>query len=391
MNRPGSQRGVTLIEMVVAIGLSLLIIVMMTGSMFNQQESYYRQLSYVEAQQNARASIAMLKRYVRDAGFGFVPDIGAEGIMPVGTCFVCADISDPDLANVAASCADNVSAQTACDNVDPDLNGETVADDPNAGVDRLRVVRIDSDGFVPRNPETIPAGPGAIVPVADSTASGTYSPHPFTGGNFFAVISGKCTGGTPVVANELLEMGPDGGPTLNSMYTYTMTGTPSTCAVGFDTQFSFGPAQVADFFIHHGTDGHPRLMMRLGVDRDLDEAYVVAHDIEDLQVVYGVDTGVDSPASTTPDGKVNADEGTASDDWCDDLTDATCAGGFSTDLERRARVQAVRVAVVTRTRDPIGTAATTSVDVENHQVTGIADGYRRWVYRATIALRNNDL
>ena len=100
------------------------------------------------------------------------------------------------------------------------------------------------------------------------------------------------------------------------------------------------------------------------------------------------------------------------DIWCDDITDvSTCPHGLaptvglpSANRMAMSRVVAVEVNLVTRTRtynprlDPGGghkpsnwPTLGTTIDVLNHTVTGKRDGYRRWVYRAVVQLRNNQL
>ncbi|MEZ4270215.1 MAG: PilW family protein [Myxococcota bacterium] len=82
--------------------------------------------------------------------------------------------------------------------------------------------------------------------------------------------------------------------------------------------------------------------------------------------------------------------------WCDDITNTTSPCILPVGMSLReafARVIAVRVAVVPRTRrhrrerDSGGGDLT----VFNHTFQGTNDGYRRWIYRATVALRNNEL
>ena len=387
-SRRKNERGFTLVELMLTLGVSGIVMTGIAAAFVLQHRTHVAELNYIEAQQNARASIALLKRYIRDSGWGFMPNAAAGGVnAPIGQCFAC-DVTDPTTTPlaIATTCTGILTPQDNCDNFDPDVLGASGG--PTTGTDRLRVVRMRADEFVPRNPEAfLVAGP---IPAVDTTLGGVAG-HPLASPDYI-VVSGECDGDAPrEFGHSIIEVIGDGGASGGgSDHTYNIGADVSWgCTTGYDASFNIGRAFMADFFIHQ-SDREPRLMVRLGLDEATDNFFVVAYDIEDLQAVYGVDTGDPEDATpTNPDGRVALETGAVDDDWCDDLTDANCADGFGSLEDRRARVQAVRVSIVARTADPNPRrTGTDTLIVENHNYT-VSDRRTRWIYRSTIALRNN--
>ena len=153
------------------------------------------------------------------------------------------------------------------------------------------------------------------------------------------------------------------------------------CPNGY-TEYSFGSAQVVDFFVDYDTKpDHPTLKMRI-TDELSDNpgdsnGFTVAEDIETLQVRYGIDrTGT---------------RGTVSD-WCDDPADIS--GGCITGLSRSqnlARIVAVQVAIVARTRQKRASLQGLILEVQDYTPDADVNGYNRFIFRATVAMRNNRL
>lgn len=100
-------------------------------------------------------------------------------------------------------------------------------------------------------------------------------------------------------------------------------------------------------------------------------SFVVAHDIDDLQLRYGIDL------------QAGSHEGI--DLWCDDLRPEACPTGLATSADNAHHVRAVDVAVVSRSRAPRLSDAS-SLAVHDHVLA--ADGYRRWVFQVVVSLRN---
>lgn len=333
-----SQRGFTLIELLTTLALGAIISTTIFGTFIAQQQLYLRQIGNAEAQQNARVANDVVERVVRQAGWGLASGSNA-GVVAIGSC----DAVDP----------------YACNGVD-------------GGSDRLRIGNASDVGFVydaTWDPDPI-AGVLRIAPTQDGGGNALVDlpNHPFASGTT-VMVSGACTADDPgVVATSVLTIDSESGDT-DWYHLYQYSGVPS-CSVGYVEGFNFGRWMTTDFFIDRTVPEHPTLMM----DPDgggADAAFVVAYDIDDLQVRYGVDT------DATPDDAVDL--------WCDDLRTAFCVTGFATDLENARRVRAVDVAVVSRTRYARSPG---EGDITAHDHTITADGYRRWVYRAVVALKN---
>ncbi|HSI04038.1 MAG TPA: prepilin-type N-terminal cleavage/methylation domain-containing protein, partial [Myxococcota bacterium] len=65
-----SERGFTLIELMVATAIGLIVIGGVFGVMITQQHTYRTQMELAEASQNARAALDIVRQSLRDAGWG---------------------------------------------------------------------------------------------------------------------------------------------------------------------------------------------------------------------------------------------------------------------------------------------------------------------------------
>jgi len=74
----GTNRGLTLIELMVALVISTLIIAALYRTFVGQQKTYIVQEQVVEMRQNQRAAISNMMRELRMTGFGSV-----SGLLPV--------------------------------------------------------------------------------------------------------------------------------------------------------------------------------------------------------------------------------------------------------------------------------------------------------------------
>ncbi len=144
--------------------------------------------------------------------------------------------------------------------------------------------------------------------------------------------------------------------------------------------------QIADFKIDREIDiGHPTLLVRLDPqdtwDIENESVMVIARDVDDLQISYGIDEAALDVLDRTPDR------------WCNEPADtATCNTGFSAQ-QNLSRIVAIQIAVVVRTERYRAVRDNNNVEppivVFDHEIEDPTDGYRRWVYRTTVALRNN--
>lgn len=328
-----SQRGLSLIELMVSIAVSGVVMTVIAGSFVSQQTVSLRQQQYSDAQQNARAALSVIQHHLREAGWGFAPYV-AVGVPAVGRC----------MGNLA---------DDQCNNLDAD-----------GSADRLQVSSLSPDGFVLRSTDA-QTTEGTI-----SVANG-FPGHPLdedTNVGRQLVISGPCAtlaDETKSAADVVTITDISGGSGVPSVYTFDDSDQVA-CTGTYRENFNLGLLVRSEFYIDR-SEASPRLMLENG---DI-APHVLAYDIEDLQVQYGID--------------YNDLNGNAPDIWCDDVN--VCNTGLVAPRENQEHIVAVRVAIVARTRDVLTGYTAPSLTVFDHEIAG-EDGYRRWIYRTTIALRN---
>jgi prepilin-type N-terminal cleavage/methylation domain-containing protein len=92
---PNRSKGVTLIELLIALVISAIIIAGIYRTFIHQQKTYATQEQVADMQQNVRVSINRMMREIRMAGFGNV-----QGVLPVtfpGVGRTYPDVINPDL------------------------------------------------------------------------------------------------------------------------------------------------------------------------------------------------------------------------------------------------------------------------------------------------------
>lgn len=382
-----SERGFTLMELMVAAALGLIVIGGVFGTMVTQQQTYMAQLQISESAQNARAAVDIIRTSLRAAGWGFVSSEAGTGIPPVGTCW-----------------AANVTDQSTCN--------ELSADNPNGSSilsDRLRIFYIEPGASFSRNTTWTSS---TKLSVNDTTRT------PLVVGDL-AIMSGSCTAPTTGIYTGIAKVtavSTSGGATSYTFNT-AVDGYPAFTCTNMSAGFAFGLGHVTEFWVDRalattdktaGATNTPRLMMmtnRNGRDpfaetsSGLPVAQTVAYDIDALQVRYGLDCGsvtsgqlCKNATNGAPDNILdNISTGNA---FCNDLRSTNCDSGLSV-IQNQMRVMAVQIAVIPRTRDMIRKTTTGMPMTGGPTVvfgsTIPGDGYRRWIFRSTIALRNNQL
>jgi len=398
------EKGFTLVELMLTVGLGSIIAGAVVGTMVTQQQGYQTALDFTEAQQNVRAALDVINHYARQAGRGFAvagngtgsSAVTLSGSPFIGTCYSGSSHSGSGLGG----------AQDNCDNIDAD-------------VDRLRIAFADAskiyddaayDLSIDDSAGEIKIccdGSGSEL-CHDSTSVGALHASTETVSSsspIYGLISGTCSDGS--LANDLVLLtSASNCSNLTSGYnTYgynsdlsgATTSSTLTCTYSSGA-FRLSRAEVVDFFVDKTTDSlHPTLNMNRQSAAGSSHAQIIAYDIEDIQFQYGLDT------SSSPNG-ILGDGGTPV--WCDDLYttsdsvgDDDCAGlgVLSSTAAYRQRVIALRMAVIVRTRHQrsrlmkhnvrVLDGATYPLSSENN----VRGNYRRWIFRSTVGLRNNAL
>ena len=347
--QPGKSRGYTLIEIVLVLGL-LGIVLSTIGLMVRQgYQLHYVQLDRLEAHQNGRTALEFIKSSLRKTAWGASNGLNHRGTIVVGGCF------DDSLAD-----------SKDCNNVDD-------------GSDRIRVYRglADPHFFRQQQDPNEVASSQIRVSKLDSVA------EEYLEGKL-GLISGKCLE-TPYVGTSAVVI----TSASNGVYSYKPFGGGNTqlaCPGGF-TDFSFGAAEAVDFFIDRTDEARgPVLMMRryekeLGSDDAESAGLEVAGGIENLQIQYGIDS------SEPVDNIV--------DRWCNDpfAVLGECSLALSEE-ESLARIIAARVEIVARNvrkRTSMVGNLRKEIRSQDSEPIEVDDGYQRYIYRATVALRNKRL
>jgi prepilin-type N-terminal cleavage/methylation domain-containing protein len=386
------ERGFTLIEIMVAAAIASIVIGSLFGAMLMQQQGYMAQMDLSEASQNARASLDIIKANLRTAGWGMVATTGARGISAVGTCF------NTTIAN-----------QSICDE-------QLALNNTGSSTQKSDMMRLYGITGGPTFSRATTWSGGNKLVVTDSTPS-TRVPLVV---NDLAIISGQCND-TSTVYNGVVQITGVSTSAPQTTYTFNPDLTakfyPAFTCASMKDGFAFGLAHIVEFYIDRGTPNPdksagatqyvPTLMMltnRGGRDpttNQLPTPQIVAYDIEDLQVRYGLDCGVvpvgnTCATATSPSADDIIDKVTAGSQWCNDMQAANCNTSLAV-LENPQRIMAVQVAVVPRTRSLTRRVINDELSIQNGPPLTVfnsivpADGYKHWIYRATVALRNNQL
>lgn len=367
MQRHRTQRGFTLLELMLTTGIGIVLATSFFSIMAPQNENFVQTLDIVDAHQNARAALNVVRWYVRTARWGFAADASAAGTPLLGECY--------------STSAPTTASQRNCNNIDS-VGGKAP--------DRLRVAYIVSDSETISDQNTASSANCTTGASATATTQVLVAKNPATAfvANGFMGIGGTCA--TPIVGgitvgNDLATYTSDSGAGSNCLHRYNVarwgsSATTFTCASGYAAGFTFGRAVIADFYISADAAGTPRLMMRLDPRQAIGNAnnLVLAYGIEDLQISYGVDAGM--PPDRYPDNSPFCDDPrSVADGGTCALTNPSTGTAYTTP-EIYNRIVAVKIAITVRTDQRRRIARD-----------GSTDGYDHYTYTTTVNLRNNYL
>lgn len=306
MIRPNSMRGVSLVELMVAMTIGLVILASVSAVFVNSKSNYVSQESASRLQETARFATYFLMKDLRLAGYyGCHDDITSVNNRLAGA---------PVRFNPANPIEGNRAGTTNWfpSNVATDFttSGTAVtalaADCPNkvggrcTGSDAVTVRFADPDTKDPAT-NTVTTLSSNMVGTGDTIKISATSASNFSSGNIIMVAdcsTADIVQVTGVVGTAISHVGSSGTPgntDANLLHAYSAPPTSSTDVMRY---------AVHRYYIGTGSSGHPALFRQnvLGsssaaVNTPTEE---MVEGVESMQVLYGLDT------DTTPDQNPNA-------------------------------------------------------------------------------------
>lgn len=363
-----------MIEVLVTTAMTLAVTGSIFGAMIAQQRSYALQLDSSDASRNARAALTIIQSELRMAGWG-MQGRRASAFPPVGSC-------NTQLPN-----------NFLCNN-QPDVGG-----DSTTLSDRLRIISMVPGRF---DDNTIWAGPNNPRTHDQIEFLVSEGRPPGIPDDALALIDGQCLSPVTEPVVQLVEIDSANGAVGGFWHDYRVvapnTEYPAPTCDTFAPGFRMSMARVVDFYIDRTLeeDGQvvPRLMMHVNpfsrdVEGDPTQPEVVAYHIDSLQLEHLIDLGTDR-ADDTPDQIFDL--------ACHSLVDAAeCNTAVASDIafrpdELASRTIAMRIGIIPRADSP--SYDPTSPDPAFGDVFDRnfpPDRFRRWVFRSTVRLRNNEI
>lgn len=333
---PASQRGLSLVELMIAIGLGLFLTWGAIQAFLSGKQTYSMQQAVSRIQENSRLAQEFLTFDIRNAG-----------------AYGCAsDQFVPNFATVLASVSANT-PETAFQNVVFAANNVTGASNGDMGLQ------------TPLNPPPL-AGTDILV-VHTGTDVGVAGSGP---GNYRAVIK-DCLAPDMSILNPA-----DAAPT------------------GLSATFSIAALETAIYYIANNASGNPSLYRRMLADGATSQELLDG--VENLQLELGLDTNNDGQIDSyvTPNAVTSAQWNSWSDAWTNPVqtTKNTStkkynnAKGIIVDDTAEQRVRAVRYSLLLRSQENL-------LDVpQNYTYNGVvtvaADRRLRQISGGAVGIRN---
>ena len=391
-----SQRGVSLIELMVAITIALLLTLGLVQIFGASRSSSMAQEGLSRVQENGRFITQQMQRQLRMAGFGgcaadserIKNDTSINHMAVFGTGEV-----DGEYRFQRPVEGFTVGTSTTPLELDDD------DDDMVAGNDAL-IVRTISEESIPVFSRRLDAGTlhitiPAVVSSPDVIAAGStpavYALQNCVRADFFEGSIGGSDLTAVGVGGLNVYTTPDSGPWpnlatgKNLLETLAAGGLVGIAEPPKELDYELHRAEYIAYYVKNNAAGVPSLFVRrferTGTPTDLAAAEELVEGVDGFQMRFGLDT------STPLDGEVD-----------DFLTSTEVVGAAATELDidaRWRRVLSIRVAMLLRSGERAGVSGTEAdgstartFDLLGVTVTPPNDGRMRQVYETTIAVRN---
>jgi hypothetical protein len=351
------QKGMTLIELALAAFVATVLVGAFFLTFTQQQRMHVVHLDHLEAQQQGKAALEIVRSQFLQAGYGLPESEQSEGIGFVGGCF--------DLLPIGVS-----ETVSFCDN--------TIEDGRASDKTRLMYMR---DPVLHAQPD-----PNFLI-----TSSATDSLHVECNKRVFSecdawnvsswvIVSGFCNNNIRQTELFTLQGSSVGGDTV----TYDLQAADGVlnCGGGAYSEIYMGQASIVDFYVQRRDVASPQLRMHVQRTRASAQDFLVASGVYDFQVQYGI--------------RLIRDFGSQEITWCNGIgsLDGPCVAGFNIE-ELRNHIVAVRIALVMQgkihSEAAVENTEIFTANVFNNASVFRGDGFDRWVYRSAVSLRNGAL
>lgn len=332
MKTPGGQKGMTLIEIMVAVVIGMIVMAAVYTGFLAQNAAYVAQSKITESQENGRIALDFIASEVRMAGFGITPSIAFN------------DFQNPPTgcSGTACGCRDNVAADGGADEIyfayrDPYYQWGPIS------------IANQVFGY-PNLSNATQFSAGTIFWVIDATYDPTLVNTVF--------FQAGCSNCNPVTQDT------SGTRFYNPIANLNLQ--------GINPQFNNGYAYKILYrhFYIDTTSGTPILMFDEDPTGNKTGAKPVASGIEDVQFAYIM---------------ANGDEllGPAFPTTCPTPAPTPATPAQYGDTHNAVNIRAVRISVVARSATPDQGWQGSPLNVENHSPGG-TDGYRRRLFQSTV-------
>ena len=356
--RPWRQKGVSLIELMIALALGLVLVLTIGSAYLGARSSFRSQNALSLLQENARYAFQIMSEDIRMAGFSGGPTTGGTQTVAAPTAW------DPNLIHLFSD--DTINTNGAPLIGYNDTAPPTVCTSAGTAAcytqgDALTVVHADDENEYRLDPAVAQASPTFTL-----AAWPTASESPPQAGELFVVSDYTHAAVFQVSATD------------SATKTVTADNASGTVSPGSSNAMgTFGALSAGKlyrlkgvtYYIANNATGEPSLY-RLKLGHTGTNATATSEEliqgVENMQIEYGVDT------DTTPDSNVNAY-------WTANQVQAGSSGGLTmpagTPEDYWGRVLSVRITL-------------TMVSTQGDRVTTTGDGLLRKSFTTTIAVRN---